>query len=120
MIVYVPSDPLPESEFTFLPPEALGGEVLEGDLRIGVRVDYQEGNLTGGIFAAFGQGRALVTLPFTEHATVFYGTVTMTDETGQRHVYRPGDSYLIHQGTQILWEQNCPVLQKSFFNIMAP
>lgn len=118
MVVYVPGTALPQDGFVSLgPPEAFSGKILAGDIQIFARFDYIAGNMTCGVFQSKGIGRAKVILPFTEHATILYGEVTMTDDTGRRHVYREGDSYLMKQGTGIIWEQTVPLLQKSFFNI---
>jgi uncharacterized protein len=119
MIVYVPGVLVPQDAlFDLGPLEGLGGVLLEGNLRLAGRIDYQAGNITAGIFQSTGRGKVLVTLPFTEHATVINGSVKMTDETGASHIYKPGDSYLMKQGTKILWEQEAPLLQKSFLNIV--
>lgn len=118
MIVYVPGQRVPESELIPLgTPEAEGGEILEGNISLSGRIDYDVGNIMGGIFESRGAGKARVTLPRTEHATVIYGQVKMTDESGRVHVFREGDSYLMKRGTVIVWEQTCEILQKSVCNI---
>jgi uncharacterized cupin superfamily protein len=118
MIIYVPGTHVSDEDFVPLgSPEQAGGQMLEGNLQLHGRIDYAVGNVTCGIFQCKGIGKAKVTIPVTEHATILYGDVVMTDETGKRHHFREGDSYLMKQGTTVIWEQSAPILQKSFFNL---
>ncbi|QRK13566.1 DUF861 domain-containing protein [Archangium violaceum] len=121
MIVYSPrGGPVDESGFISLgPPEALGGRVLEGDPRIFARVDYSANGVTAGLFKAT-TGTLEVAFPFTEHATILEGEVTITDGTGQSHSFKPGDSYFIRQGQVIVWEVKDKQVIKSFFNTVEP
>jgi uncharacterized cupin superfamily protein len=97
------------------PPDALGGQVLSGQPAIFGRVDFHKGNLMGGLFMAT-TGLIRVTYPFTEHATILEGEVTLTDATGKTQTFRPGDSYIIRQGQVILWDVKGKHVIKSFFN----
>jgi uncharacterized protein len=116
MIIYAPGQAVPASELVDLgPPAGLGGTVLSGDPHISARVDYAENGLLAGVFQAT-QGTVLIHFPFTEHATILEGEVAMTDEDGNSHLFKPGDSYLIHQGSVILWDVKGARVQKSFFN----
>jgi len=116
MIIYEPGHAVPSSELVDLgPPEALGGTVLSGDPHISARVDLAEDGLLAGVFQAT-QGTVLIHFPFTEHATILEGEVALTDEDGHHELLQPGDSYLIHQGSVILWEVKGARVQKSFFN----
>lgn len=118
MIVYTPGPVRDLSGFVSLgPPEALGGKTLEGKAEISARVDFKSGGLTAGLFMAT-RGKVEVTFPFTEHATILEGEVTLTDESGQSHTYRPGDSYFIKQGQVITWDVKAERVIKSFFNIV--
>jgi len=109
-----------EKGFVWLgPPETLGGKVLEGDPKIFARFDHMKGGMVAGLFKAT-TGKIEVTFPFTEHATILEGEVTITDGTGQTHTYKPGDSYLIRQGQVVLWEVKGKQVIKSFFNITEP
>jgi uncharacterized cupin superfamily protein len=72
--------------------------------------------MMGGIFEAT-TGTVEVTFPFTEHATILEGEVTITDADGNTHTYRPGDSYLIEQGQVVTWDVPGERVRKSFFNI---
>jgi uncharacterized cupin superfamily protein len=116
MKVYSPRAAVDISTLASLgPPEALGGQVLSGKPEIFGRVDFHEGNLMGGLFMAT-TGLIRVTYPFTEHATILEGEVTLTDATGNTQTFRPGDSYIIRQGQVILWDVKGKHVIKSFFN----
>lgn len=119
MIVYSPrGKSVSEAGFFALgPPEALGGRVLEGNPEIFARIDYSRNGTTAGLFKAT-TGKIEIYFPFTEHATILEGEVTLTDETGQSHTYRAGDSYFIRQGQVILWEVKGRQVIKSFFNVV--
>jgi len=119
MIVYSPrGQPVSEEGFVSLgDPENLGGHVLEGNPQIFARIDYSHNGTTAGLFKAT-TGRIEILFPFTEHATILEGEVTLTDETGQSHTYKAGDSYFIRQGQVILWEVKGQQVIKSFFNVV--
>jgi hypothetical protein len=103
----------------FGPPDALGGQVLSGQPELFGRVDFQQGNLLGGLFMAT-TGLIRVTFPFTEHATILEGEVTITDAMGNTQTFRQGDSYIIRQGQVILWDVKGKHVIKSFFNYTEP
>lgn len=116
MIVYERGKAVDEDDLSDLgPPEALGGTVLEGDPQVSARIDHAEGSLLAGVFQAT-RGKVLIHFPFTEHATILDGSVELTDEHGNHHVFKPGDSYFIRQGSVILWDVKGRRVQKSFFN----
>ena len=120
MIVYQPSRTVSDAELVDLgAPERLGGKVLSGSPRIAARIDFNEGGMMAGIFEAT-HGTVEVTFLFTEHATITEGEVTITDAAGQVHTYRPGESYLIHQGQVVIWDVQGERVRKSFFNITRP
>ena len=118
MIVYSPGPIRDMSQFVSLgPPGALGGKVLEGTPEIFARVDFSANGMTAGLFMST-RGRIEVTFPFTEHATILEGEVTLTDQSGQQHLYKPGDSYFIKQGAVVTWDVKSERVIKSFFNIV--
>jgi len=119
MIVYSPrGKPVSEAGFVSLgSPEGLGGRVLEGNPEIFARVDHSRNGTTAGLFKAT-RGKIEIYFPFTEHATILEGEVTITDETGQSHTYKAGDSYFIRQGQVVIWEVKGKQVIKSFFNIV--
>lgn len=119
MIVYSPRGRA-EGEAGFVSlgaPEALGGRVLAGNPEIFARIDYSRNGTTAGLFKAT-TGKIEIFFPFSEHATILEGEVTLTDETGQSHTYKAGDSYFIRQGQVILWEVKSRQVIKSFLNIV--
>lgn len=117
MLVYEPNMRVADEELVDLgDPAGLGGQVLEGSPRISARIDYQEDGMMAGIFEAT-TGKVLIHFPFTEHATIIEGEVKLTDEAGQTHTFRRGDSYFIQQGQVIVWDVRVPRVRKSFFNI---
>lgn len=119
MVVYEVGAAIPESELVDLgPADGLGGTVLEGEVNISARFDLFDANVAAGVFQAT-YGEALIVFPFTEHATILDGEVTITDmETGDSWRLRPGDSYFIRQGTVVLWDVDGERVQKSFYNIV--
>jgi uncharacterized cupin superfamily protein len=120
MIVYSTHRPVADTDLIDLGDAAgLGGKILEGNPRISARIDYQRDGVTAGVFQAT-TGVVEVTFPFTEHATILDGAVTITDADGTEHTYRPGDSYLIEQGAVVRWAVDEERVQKSFFNITRP
>jgi uncharacterized cupin superfamily protein len=120
MIVYSTHRPVADTDLIDLgDPAGLGGKILEGNPRISARIDYQRDGVTAGVFQAT-TGVVEVTFPFTEHATILDGAVTITDADGTEHTYRPGDSYLIEQGAVVRWAVDGERVQKSFFNITRP
>lgn len=118
MIVYSPKMAVQDAEMTPFQgrPEDIGGQVLEGTPRISLRIDFQQGPMTAGIFEAT-RGKVRIDFPFTEHATILEGEVTLTDQAGHSHTYKPGDTYFIRQGAIIIWDVKVDRLRKSFFNI---
>lgn len=120
MIVYDAHDEVAQSELADLgAPEGLGGTVVAGDPKISARIDYADPPGTAGVFQAT-RGDVQIGFPFTEHATVVSGAVTLTDETGARQRLMPGDSYLIRQASSIFWQVGQSRVQKSFFNVVEP
>ena len=118
MAIYKRLDEVAHSELMDLgPPENLGGTVVSGDPKISARFDYADGSAAAGVFQAT-RGDVLIDFPFTEHATVFKGEVTLTDATGQTVSLLPGDSYLIKQDSLIFWHVARNFVQKSFFSVV--
>lgn len=88
---------------------------MEGEPQLSARIDYQTDGFMAGIFEAT-TGLVQIYFPFTEHATIIEGEVTLTDESGQSYTFRPGDSYFIEQGEVILWNVQKTRVRKSFYN----
>lgn len=116
LTIYRRGEAVPQQQLVDLgDPADLGGEVLEGNPAISARIDYADGTLTADVFQAT-RGKVLIHFPFTEHATILSGSVELTDSTGVHVTLHPGDSYLITQGSDILWEVDGARVQKSFTN----
>lgn len=90
--------------------------VLAGKPRLSTRISYRDPSVTAGVFEAT-RGKVEVTFPCTEYATILEGEVTITDETGRRHTYRKGDSYLVLGGQSVVWDVRCPRVRQSFFSL---
>ena len=120
MVVYSPrGKPVSEAGFVSLgAPEALGGRVLEGNPEIFARIDYSHKGSAAGLFKAT-TGKIEIFFPFTEHATILEGEVTITDEqSGESRTLGPGDSYLIRQNQTVRVDVRSKHLIKSFFNVV--
>ena len=91
--------------------------VLTGKPRLSTRISYRDRSITAGVFEAT-RGKVEVTFPFTEYATVLEGEVTITDESGRRHTYRKGDSYLVLGGQPVVLNVRCPRVRQSFFSLI--
>ena len=82
--------------------------------RITARIDFHADGMMAGIFEAT-TGTVEVTYPFTEHATILEGKVTITDASGQSQRFGP-----IEQGQVVIWDVPGARVRKSFFNITRP
>ena len=98
--------------------DELGARVLDGAPTFSATVDFHANGMTAGVFEAT-RGKLEVTFPFTEHGTILEGDVIITDQTGLRHAYRTGDSFLIRQGEVVIWDVQVPRVRKSFLNVVA-
>lgn len=120
MIIYEARERIDSASLVDLgDPAALGGRVLSGAPRIAARIDFQQDGVSAGVFEAT-TGVVEITFPFSEHATIIEGEVTITDAAGAGHTYRPGDSYFIAQGAVVLWDVRGRRVRKSFLNITRP
>lgn len=84
----------------------LGATVIAGEPNVGVATIFGEPseNMSCGVFSCT-RGTFVMEYPFSEHATVWEGTVTMTDEsTGISTDYKPGDAWFVEKGTRVRWE----------------
>lgn len=84
----------------------LGSEVVEGDPQASVAMIHGEptDNLTCGIFACT-KGKFKMVYPFDEMATVYEGSVKLTDvKTGKTVEYHKGDTWFAAKGTEVLLE----------------
>ncbi|MEM9489540.1 MAG: cupin domain-containing protein [Myxococcota bacterium] len=117
MIVYpLDADPTDADFLDLGDPGGLGGRVLDGSPRVTARIDFQGRGMMAGILE-YTRGRIEITSPFTEHATILSGELTVTDADGRSHDYGPGDSYFVRQGEVITWEVKSDRVRKSFFSL---
>jgi hypothetical protein len=121
MIFYSPRDPVDFENLRPLgSPGDLGGKVLSGNPQLSGRVDFSRNGMTAGIFKAT-TGKVLITFPFSEHATILRGEVTITDTaTGETRSMRAGDSYFVKQGQVVIWDVKGKYVVKSFYNVVEP
>lgn len=94
----------------------LGSEILEGEgLCFGAMVyGTPDAPLSCGYFATV-KGKFRMTYPFSEHAVVVEGSVTLTDErTGKAATYGPGDGWFVEKGTPVLWEIHSERFAKNY------
>ncbi len=94
----------------------LGSVILEGEAKaFGA---FTHGNpetpVSGGYFAVT-QSQFRMVYPFTEHAIVLEGEVTLTNEaTGASHTYKAGEGWMIEKGTPVLWTVHTPRMVKHY------
>ncbi len=97
----------------------LGAEITDGsDPQTHVRVDW--GSLDGPYCAGLWRceaGTFDIDYPFTEHATLVEGDLTITDSAGNARDLKPGDAFLGVKGERMTWEIREPCV-KSFLAII--
>jgi uncharacterized cupin superfamily protein len=97
----------------------LGAEILEGSLEASGRMVFGAPSdpVSCGYFAVT-RGRFRMTYPYTEHAVVVEGSVTLTDErTGKATTYGPGDAWFVEKGTPVLWEVTSDRFVKNYMGV---
>ena len=97
----------------------LGSEILEGEgLCFGKMVHGSPHMpLCCGYFSTV-RGKFRMTYPFSEHAVVVEGKVTLTDEaSGEATTYGPGDGWFVEKGTLVLWEIHSDRFTKNYVAI---
>jgi uncharacterized protein len=102
-------------------PEDIGAFTVEGPMAVSGKILFGtlESAVSGGLYAAT-KGKYRVTYPFHEHATLLDGELALTDEaTGHTVVYGPGDSWIIAQGTRVLWDIRSDHIRKSYLAVTA-
>lgn len=98
----------------------LGSEVIEGNPEATVQflVGNPETNIAVGLFGC-SKGTFRMVYPFTEHATVLTGRVTLKNEaTGVEAQYGPGDSWFFEKGTSVLWTVESDDFVKNYMSIV--
>lgn len=112
------SDPTPDLE-SWGSVADLGSEILEGEcLASGKMVFGTPDAPVSCAYFAVSPGKFRMTYPFTEHAVVVEGKVTLTDEnTGKTETYGPGDAWFIEKGTPVLWQVEEDRMVKNYLAI---
>jgi uncharacterized cupin superfamily protein len=97
----------------------LGAEILEGELRaFGSMVFGAPTDPVSCGYFAVTRGKFRMNYPYTEHAVVVEGTVTLTDErTGKATTYGPGDAWFVEKGTPVLWEVTSDRFVKNYLGV---
>ncbi|WP_221794318.1 cupin domain-containing protein [Oceanobacter mangrovi] len=98
----------------------LGSEVIEGNPEASVQflVGNPETNIAVGLFGCT-KGVFRMVYPFTEHATVLSGKVTLQNEaTGETESYQAGDSWYFEKGTAVLWTVESDDFVKNYMSIV--
>lgn len=110
-----------DSGFIPVPPEQ-SGTVLEGDPKFSFSIDLSKfiTGLTAGGIVKSTKGKWVAVFPVTEHATLISGRMEITDMNGMTVEMRPGDSYLILEGTEIIQETISDQAYKSYFFVGPP
>lgn len=83
-----------------------GATVIAGTPTVGVASIFGEptDNLNCGVFSCT-RGSFVMEYPFAEHATVWEGSATLTNErTGESMQYQAGDSRFVEKGTPVRWD----------------
>ncbi|HEI8866694.1 cupin domain-containing protein [Serratia sp. AKBS12] len=99
----------------------LGATVLTGDPNVGVAMIFGQptDSLSCGVFSCT-RGSFAMEYPFAEHATVWQGTATLTDEsTGESVHYQPGDAWFVEQGRKVHWEITCDRFVKHYLAVVS-
>ena len=80
--------------------------MIAGTPTVGVASIFGEptDNLNCGVFSCT-RGSFVMEYPFAEHATVWEGSATLTNErTGESVQYQAGDSWFVEKGTPVRWD----------------
>ena len=95
--------------------EDWGATVLAGEPNPLVRIDVEDSGVLAGIFQT-SRSRVMIPVPFTiEHGTMLKNRAVVTDQLGNRYDLGPGDSYLAHDDSYVIWDQSDRFTQKTFF-----
>ncbi|MGO3859940.1 MAG: cupin domain-containing protein [Neisseriaceae bacterium] len=96
----------------------LGSEILEGECKAYGKftVGNPEVAINGGYFGV-SKGVFRMTYPFSEQATVVSGNITLTNEdSGEKWTFGPGESWVVEQGTTVLWEIHSDYFVKHYLS----
>jgi hypothetical protein len=94
----------------------LGSTILEGEAKAFGRFTHgtPDAPVSAGYFAVT-QSTFRMVYPFTEHAVVLEGEVTLKNEaTGETATYKAGDGWMVEKGTPVLWTVHTPRFVKHY------
>lgn len=97
----------------------LGSTILEGEGAAAGKFTHgtPEAPVSAGYFSVTKSVFKMV-YPFTEHALLLEGEVTLKNETtGESVTYKAGDGWMIEKGTPVLWTVHTPRLVKHYVAI---
>ncbi len=98
----------------------LGSEILEGEVNAFGKMVFgaPDAPVSCGYFACT-KGKFRMVYPFSEHAVVLEGKVTLTNEaTGKSETYGVGDSWFVEKGTPVLWHVESDRFTKNYFAVV--
>lgn len=97
----------------------LGSTILEGEAKASGKFTHgtPDAPVSAGYFGVTKSVFRMV-YPFTEHAVVLEGEVTLKNETtGEEATYKAGDGWTIEKGTPILWTVHTPRMVKHYMAV---
>jgi uncharacterized cupin superfamily protein len=112
IIVYRSGRPVPQSDLTPLDPVGFGSHVMQGNVQMSARLDVLDSGTMGGVFQAT-SGTYSVLYPTAMHSTILAGDVHVTFQ-GQSYDLQEGDSYLVTQGSEVVFTTTGAMHQESF------
>ncbi len=84
-------------------PTQNGARNINGNFHASSRIDFANEKMAAGEYVQ-APASATIRWPFTEHAFVLEGSVTIKDlETGHSATYNVGDGWVIKQGSETEW-----------------
>lgn len=98
----------------------LGAEIVTGDPQ--AKAAFIQGNPETNLAVAYfstTKGSFKVDYPFSEHATLVSGRVTLTNETtGVSETFEPGDSWFINKGDVVTFHVETEEFLKHYLSIV--
>ncbi|AEG48133.1 protein of unknown function DUF861 cupin_3 [Sphingobium chlorophenolicum L-1] len=98
----------------------IGSEILDGECAASGKMIH--GAPTDAVscgFFAVTKGKFRMTYPFTEHAVVLEGSLTLTDEgTGVSTTYTAGEGWFVEKGAVILWDVHSDRFVKNYLAVV--
>jgi uncharacterized cupin superfamily protein len=116
IIVYPRGDIAPDEDFTEIDLTHFNATIIDGQPKLGVRLDHAQGTATAGAFQQLTPGTVDIDpIAVNEHGTVTHHKLTLTDAQGAAHVLAHGDSFMVKAGGSTLWGSNQRNVQGTFY-----